>query len=90
MYRSPFLNSIAEFMLVRRYNKRTIKSYIAWIKVFINFNDQHHPEEMGVREIDAFLTHLAVNRTVSSSTQGVALNALAFLYNKLLQKSLAR
>ena len=54
MYRLPFLNSIAEFMLVRRYNKCTIKSYIAWIKVFINFNDQRHPEEMGVREIDAF------------------------------------
>ena len=90
MCRLPFLNSIAEFMLVRRYSKCTIKSYIAWIKAFINFNDQRHPEEMGVREIETFLTHLAVNRTVSSSTQGVALNALAFLYNKFLQKSLAR
>ena len=78
MYRSPFLNSIAEFMLVRRYSKRTIKSYIAWIKAFINFNEQHHPEDMGEREIEAFLTHLAVNRTVSSSTQGVTLNALAY------------
>lgn len=86
MYRSPFLNSIAEFMLVRRYSKRTIKSYITWIKAFINFNQQRHPETLGMQEIEAFLTYLAVKRTVSSSTQKVALNALAFLYNKFLQK----
>ena len=72
MYRSPFLNSVAEFMLVRRYSKRTIKSYIAWIKAFIIFNNQRHPKAMGGREVEAFLTHLAVKRTVSSSTQDVA------------------
>lgn len=86
MYRSPFLKTISEFMLVRRYSKRTIKSYITWIKAFINFNEQRHPEQMGANEIERFLTHLAVNRTVSSSTQAVALNALAFLYNKFLEK----
>ncbi len=43
---------------------------------------------MGAPEIEKFLTYLAVNRTVSSSTQGVALNALAFLYNKFLQRPL--
>ncbi|SER50716.1 integron integrase [Nitrosomonas sp. Nm51] len=88
MYRSPFLNTIAEFMLVRRYSKRTIKSYIAWIKAFINFNAQRHPKEMGAPEIERFLTYLATDRTVSSSTQAVALNSLAFLYNKFLEQPL--
>jgi integron integrase len=88
MYRSPFLNTIAKFMLVRRYSKRTIKSYISWIKAFINFNEQRHPKDMGTREIESFLTYLAIDRTVSSSTQAVALNSLAFLYNKFLEKPL--
>jgi len=33
---------------------------------------------------------LAVNRTVSASTQTLALNALAFLYNKYLEKPLGK
>ena len=43
---------------------------------------------MGAREVEQFLTHLAVKRTVSVSTQKIALNALAFLYNKLLEQPL--
>ncbi len=75
-------------MLIRRYSKRTIKSYISWIKAFVDFNEQRHPNGLGEHEIKKFLTYLAVKRTVSSSTQGVALNALAFLYNKFLQNPL--
>ena len=41
---------------------------------------------MGPPEIEAFLTHLAVNRSVLSSTQSIALNALIFLYNKFLDQ----
>ena len=75
---SPFLNSVADFMAVRRYGKRTIKSYLYWIKFFIVFHDKRHPEEMGHREVEQFLTHLAVTRGVSVATQKIALNALAF------------
>jgi integron integrase len=89
MYSSPFLNELAGFMRVRRYSRRTIKSYIFWIRAFINFNQKQHPDDMGVKEVERFLTHLAVNRTVSVSTQNIALNALVFLYNKYLEKPLA-
>jgi integrase len=41
---------------------------------------------MGRDEIELFLTSLAVNRKVSSSTQALALNALMFLYNKYMDK----
>ena len=40
---------------------------------------------MGKKEFEAFLTHLAVNRKVSASTQNQAFNALLFLYRKVLQ-----
>jgi len=83
---SPFLDSISDFMAVRRYSKRTIKSYIYWIRYFIVFHNKRHPAEMGALEVEQFLTHLAVQRTVSVATQKIALNALAFLYNRILQQ----
>ena len=85
---SPFLNSVADFMAVRRYGKRTIKSYLYWIKFYIVFHDKRHPEQMGHREVEQFLTHLAVTRGVSVATQKIALNALAFLYNRVLERPL--
>ncbi|MGD8348812.1 MAG: integron integrase [Gammaproteobacteria bacterium] len=85
---SPFLNSIHDYMSVRRYSKRTIKSYLYWIKYYIVFHQKRHPEAMGPLEVEQFLTHLAVSRNVSVSTQKIALNALAFLYNKVLERPL--
>lgn len=85
---SPFLISISDFMSVRRYSKRTIKSYLYWIKFYIVFHDKRHPDEMGRLEVEQFLTHLAVKRRVSISTQKIALNALAFLYNRVLEQPL--
>lgn len=88
MSRSPFLQSINTFMLTRRYSKRTISSYIYWIKAFIHYHDKRHPSELGDADVARFLTYLAVERTVSASTQRTALNALAFLYNRFLEKPL--
>lgn len=85
---SPFLNSVSDFMSVRRYSKRTIKSYLYWIRYFIVFHKKRHPHDMGAIEVEKFLTHLAVTRKVSISTQKIALNALAFLYNRVLEKPL--
>ncbi|PWQ98887.1 integron integrase [Leucothrix arctica] len=88
MYKSPYLNEISNFMLVRQYSLRTVKTYIFWIKRFIQFNDNRHPESLGEIEVERFLTHLAVNRTVSRSTQSIALNAIAFLYTKFMESPL--
>ena len=85
---SPFLDSIADLMTVRRYSKRTIQSYLYWIRCYILFHEKRHPEEMGASEVEQFLTHLAVRQTVSVATQKIALNALAFLYNKVLEQPL--
>jgi len=88
MYKSPFLNEIANFMLVRQYSKRTVDSYIFWIKRYIRFNDNRHPKTMDARDVERFLTYLAVKRTVSISTQSIALNSIVFLYSKFLKKPL--
>jgi integron integrase len=55
---------------------------VQWIRRYILFHGKRHPKEMGAAE--AFLTHLAVERSVSSSTQNQALAALLFLYKEVL------
>ena len=85
---SPFIESLSQYMAVRRYSPRTIESYVYWMKCFIRFNDKRHPREMGGREVERFLTFLAVERKVSAATQKLALNAIAFLFNRFLDKPL--
>ena len=88
MSSSPFLTSINEFMQVSRYSQRTIHTYIYWIKDYIRFNKMAHPTKLGGQHVTQYLTYLACQRHVSVSTQALALNAVAFLYNKFLQKPL--
>jgi hypothetical protein len=49
---------------------------------------KRHPREMGEAEIRAFISHLAVDRSITASTQTVALSALLFLYRDVLKKEL--
>lgn len=66
------------------YSLRTEQSYVNWIKRFIVHHGKRHPREMRADEVQAFLTHLAVGRHVSASTQNQALAALLFLYQQVL------
>ena len=88
MSASPFLRSIQDFMLVRRYSRRTVKSYLYWIKYYILHNDKRHPKELSDADIEAFLTFLATERKVAAATQAIALNAIVFLYTKFLNMPL--
>ncbi len=63
---------------------RTENAYLQWIKRFILFHHKRHPIEMGENEIRSFLTYLACDKYVSSSTQNQALNAIIFLYSQVL------
>lgn len=85
MSKSPFLSSLEEYMTVRCYSKRTIKSYLQWIRSYILFHNKAHPKALHAKHVEDFLTYLAITRKVSTSTQRTALNALAFLYNKFLE-----
>jgi integron integrase len=67
---------------------QTEKAYVHWVRQFILFHDKRHPKEMAEAEVTAFLTHLAVRRKVSASTQNQALSALLFLYRHLLDREL--
>jgi integron integrase len=73
-----------EAMRVRHYSRHTEDTYCQWVKRYIYFHGVRHPGEMAEPEINAFLTHLAVEEHVSASTQTQALSALLFLYRKVL------
>ncbi|NEQ34079.1 MAG: integron integrase [Leptolyngbya sp. SIO4C5] len=72
-------------MRLKHYSYRTEQTYVQWIRRYILFHDKRHPQEMGIPEIEAFLTHLAVQEQVAASTQNQALSALLFLYRHVLQ-----
>lgn len=78
------LQQASDKLRIKHYSIRTEKSYVSWMRRYILFHDKRHPKEMGRNEIEAFLTHLAVNREVSASTQNQAFNALLFLYREVL------
>lgn len=86
---SPFLQYVAEEMYTRRYAKRTIETYLHWIKFFILFHKKQHPKDLQDEHVEQFLTHLAVNRNVAVQTQALALNALSFLYKEIIKQPLA-
>lgn len=63
---------------------RTEEAYVGWARRFILANGKRHPREMGVPEVEAFLTGLATHGQVAASTQNQALAALLFLYREVL------
>ena len=84
------LDRVRDKLRVKHYSVRTEKTYVSWIRRYILFHNKRHPKDMGAREIEAFLTHLAVEKNVAASTQNQALSALLFLYNDVLEKALNR
>ncbi|MFM7164030.1 MAG: site-specific integrase, partial [Planctomycetaceae bacterium] len=64
-----FLEQVANACRVKHLAYRTEQSYVSWVKRFILFHNERLPRDMGPVEVRAFLTHLAVNRRVSASTQ---------------------
>ncbi|MEM1370359.1 MAG: integron integrase [Cyanobacteria bacterium P01_H01_bin.15] len=82
------LEQVRQSIRLRHFSLKTEKSYIYYIRDFILFHQKRHPSEMGVDEIRAYLSHLAIDRQVAASTQNVALSALLFLYKQVLELEL--
>jgi integrase len=77
-----------EKMRTRHMALRTEQAYLQWIRRYIAFHDRRHPRDLGGPDVEQFLTHLAVERKVSASTQSQALQALLFLYRVVLSVEL--
>lgn len=78
------LDQVRDKFRYKHYSLSAEDTYISWIKQFILFHGKRHSLEMGAAEVEPFLTYLATERHVSSSTQNQALSAILFLYREVL------
>lgn len=78
------LDRLRTHLRTRHYSIRTEDAYVDWARRFILFHGKRHPQDMGAAEVEAFLSHLAVDRQVSASTQNQAKAALLYLYKQVL------
>ncbi len=85
------MDQVRETLRYYHYAHSTEKTYCQWILRYVYFYDKkRHPKEMGGREVERFLSHLATHGKVAASTQRQALNAIVFLYRDVLQNPLDR
>jgi len=81
------MDQVRQVLRYHHYAYRTEQTYCDWIVRYIKyFGAKKHPQDMGKTEIDAYLSHLATERKVSASTQRQALNAIIFLYRRVLDQ----
>jgi integron integrase len=82
------LDQVRDKIRLKHYSIRTEQTYVDWIKRFVLFHHKRHPAEMGAAEVEAFLTHLAVEGKAAASTQNQAKAAVLFLYRQVLNQQL--
>ena len=82
------LDQYRDAINLKHYSPRTGDTYIIWAREYILFHNKRHPKEMGAPEINQFLTHLASEKKISTSTQNQALSAILFLYRHVLHLEL--
>ena len=82
------LDQVRDTIRLKHYSYRTEETYVQWIRRYILFHNKRHPKEMGVPEIEQFLTHLAVEGNIAAATRNQALNAILFLYRQVLLQEL--
>ena len=78
------LDQYSETLRNRHYSLRTEKTYLSWVRKYILHHDKRHPRELGVAEINDFITNIVNRKTVSASTQNQAISAILFLYRYVL------
>ncbi len=83
------LMRMVRILRTQNYAIRTEAAYRDWIVRFFRFVGEKDPDVLGMEEVNAFLSHLAIERGVSRGTQRQALNSIGFLFKHVLHKELA-
>ncbi len=86
------LDEVRNVLRLHHYSIHTERSYVDWIVRFVRFHDMHSRKDLFPAEpkIEAFLTDLAVHGDVAPATQNQAMNALVFLYKRVLKHAFIR
>ncbi|WP_415032953.1 phage integrase N-terminal SAM-like domain-containing protein [Azonexus sp.] len=73
------LDQLRDRLRLKHYSIRTETQHVQWASYYIIFHDKRHPKDMGAREVERFLMHLAIEGNVAAATQNQALSTLLFL-----------
>ncbi|MBW2039050.1 MAG: integron integrase [Deltaproteobacteria bacterium] len=73
---------------LRQRSMSTEKTYLSWLRSFQGWIGEKQPAELQGRDLQDFLSHLAVEKRIAPSTQNQALNAIVFLYRHVLGKNI--
>ena len=84
----PAVAEVIKVIRIKNYSIRTEKTYTHWIYRFFFFHQPESAKSLGAEDVRIFLEYLAIQLNVSVSTQKQALNALAFLFNKVWETPL--
>jgi len=87
------LDDMRRVLRVNHYSIHTERSYCDWVGQFIKFHRMQERAELNItpeKKVEDFLSYLAVERKVAVSTQNQAMNALVFLYKRVLNKPLEK
>lgn len=82
----PVFDELHAEIKLRHYSPKTLKSYSSWLAKFQAFTKSKPVASLNDADIKAFLTFLAVKKSVAASTQNVAFNALLFFFRHVLKK----
>ncbi len=71
MYSKPvkLIDNVRHKIRIKHYSIRTEEAYVSWIKRYIFYHHKRHPKDMGKKEIEAFLSHLAIGTRKKIITQ---------------------
>jgi len=83
-----FEEKMREALRLRHRSLSTEKTYLLWLKSFKHFVNYKSPDQLEGRDLQDFLSQLAVEKKVSPSTQNQALNAMVFFYRHVLDKNI--
>ena len=87
---TKFLDKFRTFIRLDGKSYATENTYVYWVQQFILFNKKEHPSKLGTKQIEAYLSHLALIAETAPNTQKTALNAIMFLYNRFLNKPIEK
>jgi integron integrase len=87
------LEQVAAACRTMNFARSTEECYTAWVEHYLRFHRRKrgvwvHPRDLREGDVEAFLTHLAVDRRLSAGSQTQALCALVFLYKSILRAPL--
>lgn len=83
------LDQVRDSLARRHVSLKAEQAVVYWVKFFISWHGMRHPQELGNREIEAFLEMVRQREDLSPASWSQAANALAFLYRDVLGRAMA-